>query len=73
MRAPGYVYEQEPEPGTRLPKDSIVTILVSSGKPKITVPSVVGKSRDTAVKELTSRQLDAIVVEVNSPTGRPGS
>ena len=64
---PGYVYEQEPEPGTRLPKDSIVTVLVSSGKPKITVPSVVGRSRDSAVKELTTRGLDATVVEVNSP------
>jgi serine/threonine-protein kinase len=63
---PGYVYEQEPEPGTRLPKDSIVTVLVSSGKPKVSVPSVVGKSRDTAVKELTARGLDATVVEVNS-------
>jgi serine/threonine-protein kinase len=79
---PGYVYEQEPEPGTRLPKDSIVTVLVSSGKPKISVPSVVGKSRDTAVKELTTRGLDATVVEVNSnrPSGivtaqdpRPGT
>ena len=79
---PGYVYEQEPEPGTRLPKDSIVTVLVSSGKPKISVPSVVGKSRDTAVKELTNRELDATVVEVNSdrPSGivtaqdpRPGT
>ena len=68
---PGYVYEQEPEPGTRLPKDSIVTILVSSGKPKISVPSVVGKSRDAAVKELTERGLDATVVEVSSqrPSG----
>ena len=37
--AAGYVFEQEPEPGTRLPKGSIVTVLVSSGKPKITVPS----------------------------------
>jgi serine/threonine-protein kinase len=68
---PGYVYEQEPEPGTRQPKGSLVTILVSSGKPKVTMPSVVGKSRDTAVKELTNRQLDATVVEVNSdrPSG----
>jgi eukaryotic-like serine/threonine-protein kinase len=79
---PGYVYEQEPEPGTRQPKGSLVTILVSSGKPKVTMPSVVGKSRDTAVKELTNRQLDATVVEVNSerPSGtvtaqdpRPGT
>jgi serine/threonine-protein kinase len=67
----GYVYEQEPEPGTRLPKGSIVTILVSSGKPKVTVPSVVGERRDAAVAELTTRGLEADVVEVNSerPSG----
>ena len=63
---PKYVFQQEPEPGTRLPKDSIVTVLVSTGKPKVTVPFVVGKSRDTAVAELTQRDLDATVVEVNS-------
>ena len=63
---PRYVFQQEPEPGTRLPKDSIVTVLVSTGKPKVTVPFVVGKSRDTAVAELTQRDLDATVVEVNS-------
>ena len=63
---PQYVFQQEPEPGTRLPKDSIVTVLVSTGKPKVSVPFVVGKSRDTAVAELTQRDLDATVVEVNS-------
>ena len=67
---PTYVYEQDPEPGSRRPKGEIVTILVSTGKAKITVPSVVGKSRDNAVKELTTRGLDATVVEVNS--NRPG-
>jgi serine/threonine-protein kinase len=67
----GYAYEQEPEPGTQLQKGSIVTILVSSGKPKVTVPSLVGKSRDAAVAELTTRRLEATVVEVNSdrPSG----
>ena len=63
---PRYVFQQEPEPGTRLPKDSIVTVIVSTGKPKVSVPFVVGKSRDTAVAELTQRDLEATVVEVNS-------
>jgi serine/threonine-protein kinase len=68
---PGYVYEQDPDPGTRQPKGSIVTILVSSGKPKVTVPSLVGERRDAAVAELTTRGLEARVVEVNSqrPSG----
>jgi serine/threonine-protein kinase len=44
----------------------MVTILVSSGKKNVSVPSLVGKSRDTAVKELTSLGLDADVHEVPS-------
>ncbi len=60
-------YAQEPDPGTRLPKGSIVTVYVSTGKPKVTVPFVVGKRRDTAVAELTQRGLTATVIEVNSP------
>jgi len=63
---PGYVYEQDPEAGTKLQKGSIVTILVSSGKPKVTVPALVGKSRDAAVAELTQRDLVANVVQVSS-------
>ena len=66
----GYVYEQEPAAGTRLPKGSIVTIVVSTGKPKVTVPPLVGKTRDEAVQELTALGLDVTVAEVNS--SRPG-
>ncbi|MCZ7589390.1 MAG: PASTA domain-containing protein [Gaiella sp.] len=63
---PGYVYQQDPDAGTKQPKGSLVTILVSSGKPKVTVPALVGKSRDTAVAELTQRGLVARVVQVPS-------
>jgi serine/threonine-protein kinase len=63
---PGYVYQQDPEEGTKQPRGSIVTILVSSGKPKVTVPSLVGKSRDAAVAELTRLQLEPNVVQVSS-------
>ncbi len=63
---PGYVYQQDPEQGTKQPRGSIVTILVSSGKPKVTVPSLVGKSRDAAVAELTRLQLQPNVVQVSS-------
>ncbi|MBA2294419.1 MAG: Stk1 family PASTA domain-containing Ser/Thr kinase [Actinobacteria bacterium] len=64
---PQQVYEQDPEPGTRLPKGSLITVFVSTGKPKVSVPFVQGKSRDTAVAELTQRGLEADVIEVNSP------
>jgi serine/threonine-protein kinase len=62
----GYVYEQEPSAGTGQPRGSIVTILVSSGKRKVAVPSLVGESRDAAVAELTNAGLDAVVREVPS-------
>ncbi len=65
----GYVYDQEPAAGSRQPKGSMVTILVSSGKRNVTVPSLVGKSRDTAVKELTTAGLDTSVHEV--PSDKP--
>jgi serine/threonine-protein kinase len=63
----GYVFDQEPSAGTRLPKGGIVTIVVSTGKPKVTVPTLVGKTRDEAVQELAALGLDVNVVEVNSP------
>jgi serine/threonine-protein kinase len=63
---PGYVYQQDPSAGSKQAKGSIVTILVSSGKPKVTVPSLVGKSRDAAVAELTRLRLEPRVVQVSS-------
>ncbi len=64
--AKGYVIQQEPSPGTRLPKGSIVTIEISTGKPEVTVPPLVGKTRDEAVQQLTALDLEVSVVEVNS-------
>ncbi|MGH3104911.1 MAG: Stk1 family PASTA domain-containing Ser/Thr kinase [Gaiellaceae bacterium] len=66
----GFVYDQDPEPGKRIDRATDeVTIYVSTGKPKSTVPGVVGKSRDEAVAELTARRLEPMVVEV--PSGKP--
>jgi beta-lactam-binding protein with PASTA domain len=64
--AKGIVYDQQPIEGTNLERDSIVVLLVSSGKPKVKVPDVVGSPRDDAVQELTSIGLDPRVVEVPS-------
>jgi len=65
------VYDQEPSPGTRLAKGSIVTILVSSGKPTVRTPDVIGMRLTDAVTTLTHAGLNARTVEVNSdkPTG----
>jgi serine/threonine-protein kinase len=47
-------------------KETVIFIDVSSGKPRVTIPSVVGQSVEDAVAELTRAGLDARVVEVNS-------
>jgi serine/threonine-protein kinase len=65
---PGYVYDQDPSEGTRLARDSIVTILVSSGKAKVRVPGVVGLSEADAVEAITRAGLDANSVQINSPS-----
>jgi eukaryotic-like serine/threonine-protein kinase len=62
----GVVVSQEPAPGTRVDEGEIVSIEVSSGKPKVTIPTVVGQDRDSALRELDQAGLDVQVVEVNS-------
>ena len=62
----GFVFAQNPTEGTRVDKDTVILIDVSSGKPEVTIPSVVGQSVEDAVAELTQAGLNAQVVEVNS-------
>jgi beta-lactam-binding protein with PASTA domain/predicted Ser/Thr protein kinase len=62
----GLVFAQSPSEGTRVEEETTVIIDVSSGKPEVEIPSVVGQTRDSAVAELTQAGLDAQVVEVNS-------
>ena len=62
----GLVISQDPDQGTRVDRESIVTIDVSSGKPEVEVPNVVGLSVESAVATLTQAGLSAQVVEVFS-------
>jgi serine/threonine-protein kinase len=62
----GFVFAQNPTEGTRVDQETVVLIDVSSGKPEVTIPSVVGQTVEDAVAELTQAGLDAQVVEVNS-------
>jgi beta-lactam-binding protein with PASTA domain len=62
----GFVFAQNPTEGTRVDKQTVILIDVSSGKPQVTIPSVVGQSVEDAVAELTQAGLDAQVVEVHS-------
>ena len=62
----GFVFAQTPTEGTRVDKDTTVVIDVSSGKPQVTIPSVVGESATDAVQKLTQAGLDAQVANVHS-------
>jgi beta-lactam-binding protein with PASTA domain len=55
----GIVFKQEPIEGTTVGRGSPVTLTVSSGKPKIPVPGVVGKSLADAVAALAIVKLEA--------------
>jgi serine/threonine-protein kinase len=60
------VFAQSPTEGTKVEEGTVVTIDVSTGRPEVTVPSVINESLADAVAELTSAGLDAKVVEVDS-------
>jgi serine/threonine-protein kinase len=62
----GVVYDQDPNPGQRQDKGNFVSIWVSTGPPKTTVPNVKGLSRDEAVSRLAGANLQADVHEVPS-------
>ena len=63
----GIVASQDPETPQRADPGTFVTIVVSSGKRKVRVPTLVGRGRDEAVALLSDADLQANVVEVNSP------
>jgi serine/threonine-protein kinase len=68
VRVPlGFVISQEPDAGSRLNKGSQVTLRVSTGKPKVEVPAVVGESSTDAVARLTDAGLRVKAVDINSP------
>jgi len=62
----GFVYDQTPNAGDRVGKGSFVDIYVSSGKAQVLVPSVIGKSSNDAVAELTRKNLVAEVHKIAS-------
>jgi serine/threonine-protein kinase len=68
----GFVISQNPDPGVRIQKDDQVTIVVSTGVPKTTVPDVVGMDYADAVDALNQAHLNARKPEVFSkkPVGQ---
>ena len=68
----GVVISQSPPAGDHLQRGGTVTITVSTGKPKVNVPSVIGKTRDDAVSTLVNAGLKAdpvVLVPSNKPEG----
>jgi serine/threonine-protein kinase len=65
----GLVYNQDPTAGQRVAKGSKVRIWVSTGLPKATVPSLVGKQETDAVATLTRLNLKPNIHDV--PSDKP--
>jgi serine/threonine-protein kinase len=70
----GEVIRQAPSAGSQLPAGSTVSIVVSKGEAKTTVPNVIGKLRADAVEALRAAGLKPVVqeqeTEVPSQVGR---
>jgi serine/threonine-protein kinase len=61
-QAKGQVIDQSPDAGSSQRKGSTVTVVVSKGLGDVTVPNVVGESKDAAVADLRASSLAARVV-----------
>jgi eukaryotic-like serine/threonine-protein kinase len=62
-----FVFQQDPEEGTKIdPQTGVVTLFVSTGPPMTTVPDVVGTGVDQAVATLKDAKLEPKVVYINS-------
>ena len=61
--AAGIVMRTDPGPGRPAERDSAVTLVVSSGPDKVSVPSVIGETQEDAVARLREEGLSPIVRE----------
>jgi beta-lactam-binding protein with PASTA domain len=70
----GEVLAQAPDAGTRVDQGSSVTIEVSTGQEKVTVPNVIGKTQSGALSTLRSKGFNVSVkeqsVDIPSQDGR---
>jgi eukaryotic-like serine/threonine-protein kinase len=60
------VIEQDPSPGASVEEGEQVTIVVSEGPGDVSVPNVVGQSRESAVARLSALGLNIRIVEVET-------
>ena len=62
----GRVISQDPQANASVDPGSAVTIVVSTGKPDVTIPDVVGDNKDSATEQLQALGLRVRVKEVDS-------
>jgi serine/threonine-protein kinase len=62
----GIVFRQEPSAGERIQKGNAVRLIVSSGKPRVTVPDVVGAREADAISTLRAAGLVPNAVDIFS-------
>jgi eukaryotic-like serine/threonine-protein kinase len=53
----GTVFAQDPIEGSKLPRGNIIVLQVSTGKPQVPVPNLVGQTRDAAIATLVKAGL----------------
>src|SRR5439155_25406571 len=63
---PGQVYDQDPQDGAQVRKDSPVTIFVSRGKEKFAVPDVVNQDVTSAVQMLAAAGMQVKITRIYS-------
>jgi serine/threonine-protein kinase len=63
---PGQISDQDPQGGTKWNKGSTVTLTVSTGKPKVKVPNVVGQDVASALTALASAGLQPHIARIYS-------
>jgi eukaryotic-like serine/threonine-protein kinase len=66
----GRIITQDPDPLSMLPPGGPVDVTVSTGKPDVIVPYVVGQDKDTARQELVDRGLRVKLVKQQSDEDR---
>lgn len=69
---PGKVISQNPAGGSSVKPQSKVTLVISQGIKSVSVPAVVGDSRETAVEKLKAAGLVPVVDEVNHDSVEDG-
>jgi beta-lactam-binding protein with PASTA domain/predicted Ser/Thr protein kinase len=69
----GRVIKTSPAAGTPVDRGSDVTLFVSSGPKQVTVPDVVGLTKEAAKQALVDQGFQVVTVEEDSDTAEPGT